>query len=1118
LVFDYDQEIYAYAGYKSSSIILKKGAIKVVAQSKTIDYSATTININDPTVYLNGNEVTWSSYVKCDYGTTEHKNAGTYVITFKLLDSDRYEFTSDSSSGVTLVINKIDPVVSVSPTLSNIYQGEQATLTEGTIYGVNNTKLTGAYTYNTKSIVYSGTTSTCLTNTSVTFIPNDSTNYNTIAIDVNITLMAVAYISSNYYGTIEAALTASVSGNTIIVIPGTNPVIRSSCTIKSGVTLVIPFTGETWNGRQVKDGTDYTDSASFADINTTSVNTNLKNTVTINAGIILTVEGTLNIGGIIGVEGSGLSGHTSGNYAQILMASNSKINSTGTINVYGYIKEQTLNNSSRVTATSGTINMPFVIHDYRAGTSTGATFAGSGSMLSAGNADGNICPFNRYSMPNIQTELVIHSTAKLVGMADLYTGALSVSFISIEARHNTTDFNVFSNSNALINISNGGYVLLKYNPSSLGFTNQNTDTIDMKMYGGGSTGTMSLSVNVGIDVSVNTANVFFPVPWNFDIELHSGTYNINNKMKFLTGSSLLVASDATVNINSEAIFYTTFNDVTYASLVYPSKSQAIMTVAGTVNINGGFGGRIDAKGDNAQLNISSTASLSVSSSEGYGTRDGLNFVYHQTNLIKEYAKGYILNAGDTLKLLAPGTYYSQSNRWYGTTCKIYFDSNGSSNEYDPTTDRTVGTSGYKILSSDIPSTDPTRNGYTFDGWYIDNEFTTPAVGAVIYSSTVLIAKWNPITYNIVYDYKYDGIDTPAGNYNNPNITTFTMDTNGVQLVEAVHTPSGTELKYVFGGWYLDADCTISIYTINGAELYSHISNNEIKLYGLWCENGTDVYTVVIYHNPEDLADVDSLITNKITSFTILSSRVDMYSPIDYATQYNNNANIRVYFEGWYISYENGNYSLPYTSISNQIGENDTIVLYAKWGYKNIINYISYHNVYESIGQLAETNTTSLYVTPGSTITIGYNIAYSYTGYTFNGWIVSGGTYNGQTVNQSSEIILSSTDNEEITLTSKYTIISYNLSLTKEDPFLYSPQGSVTITNLDGTSNSYALGSIPSTVQYGASIDVNAYYKGSISGSSSDATIKITNGTSTSYTNSASTTVTTNDITIDITKK
>lgn len=982
MVFDYNQEIYAYAGYKSSSIILKKGAIKVVAQSKTIDYSATTININDPTVYLNGNEVTWSSYVKCDYGTTEHKNAGTYAITFKLLDSDRYEFTSDSSSGVTLVINKIDPVVSVSPTLSNIYQGEQATLTEGTIYGVNNTKLTGAYTYNTKSIVYSGTTSTCLTNTSVTFIPNDSTNYNTIAIDVNITLMAVAYISSNYYGTIEAALTSSVSGNTIIVIPGTNPVIRSSCTIKSGVTLVIPFTGETWNGRQVKDGTDYTDSASFADINSTSVNTNLKNTVTINAGIILTVEGTLNIGGIIGVEGSGLSGHTSGNYAQILMASNSKINSTGTINVYGYIKEQTLNNSSRVTATSGTINMPFVIHDYRAGTSTGATFAGSGSMVSAGNADGNICPFNRYSMPNIQTELVIHSTAKLVGMADLYTGAIKV-LIELEARHNTTDFNVFGSSNSLINISSGGYVLLKYTPSTFGFTNQNTDTTSMKMYGGATTGTMSLSVNVGIDISVNTANVFFPVPWNFDIELHSGTYNINNKMKFLTGSSLLVASDATANVNNDTIFYSSFKDVSYASCVYPNKPQAIFTVAGIVNINAGFGGRIDASGDNAQLNISESASLSLSSSEGYGTRDGLNFIYNETNLIKEYTKGYILNAGDNLKLLAPGTYYSKDDRWYGTSCKIYFDSNGADDEYDPTSNRTVGTNGYTILSSDIPNINPSRNGYTFEGWYVDSDFTISAVGAVIYSSTILIAKWNPITYNIVYDYKYDGIDTPAGNYNNPNITTFTMETNGVQLVEAVHTPSSTELKYVFGGWYLDAECTISIYTLNGDELYSYISNNELKIYGLWCENGTDVYTVVIYHNPEDLADVDSLITDKITSFTILSSRADTYSPIDYETKYNNNTSIKYYFDGWYTSYTDGVYGNPFTSISNQVDSDNTIVLYGKWGTKNQINVTT--NLYD-FGTLTSSTPSTIYYVPNSQVIIG--TTYLTSGYAYKATINS----------------------------------------------------------------------------------------------------------------------------------
>lgn len=82
-------------------------------------------------------------------------------------------------------------------------------------------------------------------------------------------------------------------------------------------------------------------------------------------------------------------------------------------------------------------------------------------------------------------------------------------------------------------------------------------------------------------------------------------------------------------------------------------------------------------------------------------------------------------------------------------------------------------------------TDPTKTGYTFDGWYNgDSKFD---FDTAITANVTLTAKWELITYKITYA----GLDGAT----NPNTaTTYTIETDDITLSNASKT------GYTFGGW------------------------------------------------------------------------------------------------------------------------------------------------------------------------------------------------------------------------------------------------------------------------------------------------------------------------------
>ena len=164
---------------------------------------------------------------------------------------------------------------------------------------------------------------------------------------------------------------------------------------------------------------------------------------------------------------------------------------------------------------------------------------------------------------------------------------------------------------------------------------------------------------------------------------------------------------------------------------------------------------------------------------------------------------------------------------YRTTCtepstfNITYNTNGGS--------PIAATSG-TTLPDPLPPT--TKTGYTFAGWYTDEECTQEATaGAEITQNTTLHAKWTANTYTVCF---------------NANGGTGTMGdqsfTYGAE--QALSSNKFTRDSYIFAGWAITADGDV-VYT--DAQSVSNLTTTNgatITLYAQW----TEVYTINFYSN------------------------------------------------------------------------------------------------------------------------------------------------------------------------------------------------------------------------------------------------------------------------------
>ena len=944
-------------------------------------YTGNTVN---PDVEIKANlyDNQYVSLTSSDYTVTGSKYASqsaSYTIEGKGNYKGKYNDT--------FIINKAKPIISTIPTFADIYEGAfddkypeitNAKATYGNDTPIDGTfefvGIDGTYKIDGKNYFSSKdgftTTDGQEKNVFYKFIPSDQENFEIVEVNLEsnkdyigkIRILSVAYSGSTYFGSIEQAL-SKISSGTINVIESANEgrIIRTNCTIASGVTLQFLYSGAT---AIVEDTNNYypTEKTEGEDVYALdNPSTYRKNLIYIGESVILTNNGVIIIGGKISSGGGShtMNCQTSSFYAEIDLCNQATIiNNSGSkfIN-YGAVRDKTNENGEVIFNSGALLQMPFIVIEHRGG----SVFYGVYKNMK-GSA------FNRFFLQNIMSLTTFKSGSTLKGYVDLYAGS----------KNNETLISLIgTDNNSLINLSSNSYLEAYYENK----TRINTISIYGDMY----LNSMSLGLDLGIllgSVELSTKDVLFPISWYFNITFktlptsNSATVTLNQDVKIMSGAKIRVESGVTL-ISTKIIVYDSFSDTSVGNCSYETKypngkvmDNGELIVNGILKINSGgsLGGLVQNDKDGAEIQLPKDANTSVVSYELLSSSGK----YTSTTVTwKEYKRSftiypYTITGEKKIVSGGVGTYYSRDNCWYSTSLSINYDSCGGI-DVPNSGNKNIDSTGYTISSDDLPI--PTREHYIFAGWFYNNEYSTQVFeNDIIFTSVTLYAKWDPNPYKINYEAVYR---------NNATANTFDPNNNDYYNVEEklifnhatnkqIDANGNVEYELVFIGWYLDKECSNQIY-----EISSFIGENP-TIYALFYPAGTEVLKIN-YKN-----DVETL-----PSENIFSSDLPFTITI-YEAEYNKTDNTKeYYFDGWYTTsdyQENSKLDNNILTSDNFNGKTE-ITLYAKWIRKGKL-ILEYNGIKVD---------TEKYYYLGQTINLPDTSSFTARdGYIFNGWTAKNG--------------------------------------------------------------------------------------------------------------------------------
>ncbi len=415
---------------------------------------------------------------------------------------------------------------------------------------------------------------------------NSSSNEVTLAAENT----PVASIGDTTYDSLESALAAAVSGQTVVLLD--DYTMTSNATVKAGVFLLLPC---------MDNDVGYTATGYNPDGSTTSVKA-LYRSLTVPTNVTLTIEGSVLVNAVTGYPAGGdYDQDIRGGYAQINLAGDILVKSGGLLDNCGYII-----GSGTVTAESGAeVRDLFVIESWRGGTHALNLMGGRLNLLL--NRYGDPFPINEYNCHNIESKLIINSGASFMGNVKMYGGST----------FNYTKYPQIDNTNGLLRLAANAYVVKTYDSLA--------DRVNIAIYGGATADNSTLTFSFGgISKALTTSKVTYPIDGDISFELHDGDYVFNNDFKFLTGATLTVYDDATLTVPSgkKVVFYDEFIDVDNTSTTeYPQRPAAYVLLKGssTLNIQGTFAGIVKCETSLDQVIVGANAiTTQVESKEANG--------------------------------------------------------------------------------------------------------------------------------------------------------------------------------------------------------------------------------------------------------------------------------------------------------------------------------------------------------------------------------------------------------------------------------------------------------------------------------------------------------------------
>lgn len=283
---------------------------------------------------------------------------------------------------------------------------------------------------------------------------------------------------------------------------------------------------------------------------------------------------------------------------------------------------------------------------------------------------------------------------------------------------------------------------------------------------------------------------------------------------------------------------------------------------------------------------------------------------------------------------------------------IDFNANGGS-------DAPTAITKYYGENITIPSTTPTRNGYTFKGWGTTINDTTPKYqpGSTYTSNSgrTLYAIWesnSPSTYTVSYNAN-GGSGAPAS------------QTKTKDVILTLSSTKPTRNGYSFMGWSTSSTATAPTYSAGG----SYTDNASVTLYAVWSYNSTPtptpITTYTVSYNANGGSGAPASQSKTEGTNLVLSS----------VTPYRSGYR----FLGWSTS---STATYPTYYAGSTYSRDASVTLYAVWERTSSETYTIRYNANGGSGAPS-----TQYKTEGIALTLS-SVEPSRTGYNFLGWSTS----------------------------------------------------------------------------------------------------------------------------------
>ena len=594
-----------------------------------------------------------------------------------------------------------------------------------------------------------------------------------------------------YYDFQAAADAAYVSTDKVFLPLVDGVVPAGNYTILSGVTLLIPYEG---TYAVEKENHNYLEAPAVSGRKVSPYRT-----LTLDSGVKINVDGDIVVGAQYYSSNGTNPGGVCAKYGFILMNEGSLINLnvSAKLYVWGYISGdgQIIAAGSADGSSGANLYEMFQITDFRGGNATVSKYAmGDGK-------NNKVFPILSYYMQNIEVPLTLQYGANLSVDYGLYMSSTHIT---------GRNYFVGSNSSAMFNLQKG---------TIKRWYDRMTDRIHYELDGECDLKNISISVKYLITYTINSNDYILPINSNMTINVKSGSkFNLTQDMSFLPCTDITIEKGATMNIGEGLNVYTyDAKDWVGRGCVMPSfdfeqllhvgrndkgtygkpfartmgadnpDHDARLKINGEMILKGylytsSFGANICSDGG-GKIIYKKSAGTKTEIWQGKNTEEFQQIPITAAKLHNDESKTW--NQDDKYKYTPTAgavakdefTYSETYGRW---RCEKTVTWNANGGTIEPTT--TIVGRG-EPLSLYFPESlpIPTREGYTFNGWFASGG-TPITIETVVNDNVEYYAQW---TLNIV------GTPLDIVDADNTN-KTLTINANGWASSGWPYTINGTE--------------------------------------------------------------------------------------------------------------------------------------------------------------------------------------------------------------------------------------------------------------------------------------------------------------------------------------